>query len=296
MSLCYRRSCVAMREKLQKIAEQCTEDDSLLNRVCTSSDGLVKVLDKYETVTAEINESKLKLSKDIPSLISSPTPIQQNSNNTESILDSLIDLDLTTNASMPHPIDTNVTSDISSLLNDFGPFNSMPLSVPSAPQEIEDCFLLPISTPINPVLLPPPPSFNLDSFTVTNNSIQVCPVSASIPYNKDNVIITISTARILSPPIEELRAVVISLINLSPFGIENFILNAAAPKDSKIKLSQPSLQSILPFTPMQSPPSIYQILVIQTEQTDILLKLKFSLSIGGRQLSELVDVSDLKWL
>ena len=286
-----------MREKLLKIAEQCTEDDTLLNKVCTSSDGLVRVLEKYDKVTAAINADKLKLSKDIPALISSPPhpTSQQTTNNTESILDSLIDLDLTT--PVQTAVATNNQPDISSLLDDFGPFNSMPLnSAPSiTPPEADDVIIFP---PAAPVLLPPPPSFNLDSFAVTNNSVQICPIPAVIPYNRDNVVLTLSTGRVISPPPEApaLRLVVITLINLSPFGIENFVLNAAAPKDSNIKLFQPSQLSILPFTPLHSPPSIHQILAIETQLADLVLKLKFSLSIGGRQLSEIIDVSELKWL
>ena len=293
------RSCVAMREKLLKIAEQCTEDDTLLNKVCTISDGLVKVLEKYGTVDTAINEQKQKLCKDIPRLILSPPLPTPPQNNTESILDSLIDLDLTSTVPISNPIESNMNSDITLLLDDFGPFNSIPLNIspvsPIPPKEINEPTLFPLS---QPVLLLPPPSFDLDSFQVTNNSIQICPIPAVIPYNRDNIILTLSTGRLISPPMEapELRLVVVALINLSPFGIENFVLNAAAPKDSKIKLFQPSQLSLLPFTPMQSPTVINQILVIQTEHINLVLKLKFSLSIGGRQLSEIIDVSNLVWL
>lgn len=290
-----------MREKLQKIAEQCTDDDAILNKLCTSSDGLVRVLDKYDTVMASIQPKQIS-SKDIPALISSPPSVQPQVNSSELILDSLIDLDLgsTTSAITIHvptlePTPQPIT-DISSLLEDFGPFNSMPIPV-TAPVPVKE-----LDIPILPIphLIPQPAvnSFNLETFQVTNDSIQLCPSSAILAYNKDNIIITISTGKLLELPTEatDLKLVTISLINLSPFGIENFILHAAASKDSKLKLFPSLLQSVFPFSPFQSCPVLAQNLVIQSGEVDIALKLKFSFSIGGRKLSEVIDVTDLKWV
>ena len=292
-----------MREKLQKIAEQCTDDDALLNKLCTSSDGLVKVLDKYDTVMASIQPQQIA-SKDIPALISSPPSIQPQMNSSELILDSLIDLDLgctiptitaiSTQEQTPQPI-----TDLSSLLDDFGPFNSMPIPIAiNPPLPIKELDLPILLTPQQIIPLPAVNSFNLETLQVTNNSIQLCPNSAILTYNKDNIIISVSTGKLLELPVEatNLKLVIISLINLSPFGIENFVLNAAAAKDSKLKLFPPSLQSVLPFTPFQPCPILSQNLVIQSEEADTVLKLRFSFSVGGRKLSEVIDVTNLKWI
>ena len=293
-----------MREKLQKIAEQCTDDDALLNKLCTSSDGLVKVLEKYDTVMASFQPKQIA-SKDIPALISSPPSIQPQVNSSELILDSLIDLDLgctvpTATIHIPtlEPTPQPIT-DISSLLEDFGPFSSMPIPIttnPPLPVKELDIPIIPITHQIIPQ--PAVNSFNLDSLQVTNDSIQLYPSAAILAYNKDNIIICISMGKILELPIEvtNLKLAIISLMNLSPFGIENFALHAATSKDSKLKLFPPSLQTILPFTPFQPCPILSQNLVIQSKEIDIALKLKFSLSVGGRKLSEVIDVTDLRWI
>ncbi|KAI6661940.1 ADP-ribosylation factor-binding protein GGA3-like isoform X2 [Oopsacas minuta] len=327
-----KKSCVTMREKLQKIAEQCTDDDVLLNKLCTSSDGLVKVLDKYETVMANINQTRQVNSQDIPPLISSPpTAVIQPQVNitTDSLLDSLIDLDLSSTVPTPIPIQPNPipiqpnpipiqpnpipiqpspipiqhsgNSDISSLLDDFGPFNSMPLSMTPDPLVSAKSVDLPlIQNPQlpQPILQTIPSSYNLDAVEVTNNSIQLCPIPAVLAYNKDNIILTLSTGKLIEPILNapELKVAIISMINISPFGIDRFVLHAATSKNSKLKLFPPSLQSILPFTPFQSCPVLTQILLIQPEDIEIVLKLKFSFSIGGRELSEVIDMTELRWI
>ena len=324
-----------MKEKLQKIAEQSTEDDILLSKVCASSDALVRVLEKYDTLSANVIEQQKSLTKEVPPLISSPPAPTQNSTASSYGMESLLDLDLTTTPTTANPTQ-NTNSNLQLLLEDFGPFNSVPVTstVPiqssAAPVEM----LLPLSNPIptipmstpkiedpTPKILDPSPqvidpspkiiepllqvnnsltsnstpTFSLDSIEVKN--LQVCPIPAIIPYTKDNVIFTVSSANLPSVPpnIPGVKAAVITLINLSPFAVENFSLHVTHVKDMKVKLHPPSQVSLLPYTPFQPPPIISNLLIVQTS-AEVLLKLVSSFSLGGREVTEVIDVSGLKWV
>ncbi|EAW89254.1 golgi associated, gamma adaptin ear containing, ARF binding protein 3, isoform CRA_c [Homo sapiens] len=115
------------------------------------------------------------------------------------------------------------------------------------------------------------------------------PVTA---YDKNGFRILFHFAKECPPGRPDVLVVVVSMLNTAPLPVKSIVLQAAVPKSMKVKLQPPSGTELSPFSPIQPPAAITQVMLLANplkEKVRLRYKLTFAL---GEQLSTEVGEVD----
>lgn len=115
------------------------------------------------------------------------------------------------------------------------------------------------------------------------------PVTA---YDKNGFRILFHFAKECPPGRPDVLVVVVSMLNTAPLPIKSIVLQAAVPKSMKVKLQPPSGTELSPFSPIQPPAAITQVMLLANplkEKARLRYRLTFAL---GEQLSTEVGEVD----
>ncbi|XP_006912292.1 ADP-ribosylation factor-binding protein GGA3 isoform X2 [Pteropus alecto] len=163
--------------------------------------------------------------------------------------------------------------------------------------------LLPFSTgPGSPLFQPPVfPSqgspmkgteLSLASVHVPLESIKPSSALPVTAYDKNGFRILFHFAKECPPGRPDVLVVVVSMLNTAPLPIKSIVLQAAVPKSMKVKLQPPSGTELSPFSPIQPPAAITQVMLLANplkEKARLRYRLTFAL---GEQLSTEVGEVD----
>ncbi|XP_007454415.1 PREDICTED: ADP-ribosylation factor-binding protein GGA3 isoform X1 [Lipotes vexillifer] len=163
--------------------------------------------------------------------------------------------------------------------------------------------LLPFSTgPGSPLFQPPAfqsqgspmqgPELSLTSVHVPLESIKPSSALPVTAYDKNGFRILFHFAKECPPGRPDVLVVVVSMLNTAPLPIKSIVLQAAVPKSMKVKLQPPSGTELSPFSPIQPPAAITQVMLLANplkEKARLRYRLTFAL---GEQLSTEVGEVD----
>uniref|UniRef100_A0A8C6DN15 Golgi associated, gamma adaptin ear containing, ARF binding protein 3 n=1 Tax=Moschus moschiferus TaxID=68415 RepID=A0A8C6DN15_MOSMO len=150
--------------------------------------------------------------------------------------------------------------------------------------------LLPLSAgPSSPVK---GPELSLASVHVPLESIKPSSALPVTAYDKHGFRILFHFAKECPPGRPDVLVVVVSMLNTAPLPIKSIVLQAAVPKSMKVKLQPPSGTELSPFSPIQPPAAITQVMLLANplkEKARLRYRLTFAL---GEQLSTEVGEVD----
>ncbi|NIG60948.1 ADP-ribosylation factor-binding protein GGA3 [Pontoporia blainvillei] len=163
--------------------------------------------------------------------------------------------------------------------------------------------LLPFSTgPGSPLFQPPafqsqgsPMQGSELSLTSVHVPLESIKPSSALPvtaYDKNGFRILFHFAKECPPGRPDVLVVVVSMLNTAPLPIKSIVLQAAVPKSMKVKLQPPSGTELSPFSPVQPPAAITQVMLLANplkEKARLRYRLTFAL---GEQLSTEVGEVD----
>nr|XP_002722989.1 ADP-ribosylation factor-binding protein GGA3 [Oryctolagus cuniculus] len=159
----------------------------------------------------------------------------------------------------------------------------VPTSTPARP-------LPPFSTgPGSPVKVP---ELSLASVHVPLESIKPSSALPVTAYDKNGFRILFHFAKECPPGRPDVLVVVVSMLNTAPLPVKSIVLQAAVPKSMKVKLQPPSGTELSPFSPVQPPAAITQVMLLANplkEKVRLRYRLMFTL---GEQLSTEVGEVD----
>lgn len=158
--------------------------------------------------------------------------------------------------------------------------------------------LLPFSTGTGSPLFQPQgspvkePELSLASVHVPLESIKPSSALPVTAYDKNGFRILFHFAKECPPGRPDVLVVVVSMLNTAPLPIKSIVLQAAVPKSMKVKLQPPSGTELSPFSPIQPPAAITQVMLLANplkEKARLRYRLTFTL---GEQLSTEVGEVD----
>ncbi|KAB0400731.1 hypothetical protein E2I00_008358, partial [Balaenoptera physalus] len=122
--------------------------------------------------------------------------------------------------------------------------------------------LLPFSTgPGSPLFQPP--AFQSQGSPMQGPELSL--TSSALPvtaYDKNGFRILFHFAKECPPGRPDVLVVVVSMLNTAPLPIKSIVLQAAVPKSMKVKLQPPSGTELSPFSPIQPPAAITQVMLL----------------------------------
>ncbi|KAB0367714.1 hypothetical protein FD755_021038 [Muntiacus reevesi] len=136
------------------------------------------------------------------------------------------------------------------------------------------------------------PELSLASVHVPLESIKPSSALPVTAYDKNGFRILFHFAKECPPGRPDVLVVVVSMLNTAPLPIKSIVLQAAVPKSMKVKLQPPSGTELSPFSPIQPPAAITQVMLLANplkEKARLRYKLTFAL---GEQLSTEVGEVD----
>ncbi|KAI5931466.1 ADP-ribosylation factor-binding protein GGA3 [Manis javanica] len=136
------------------------------------------------------------------------------------------------------------------------------------------------------------PELSLASVHVPLESIKPSNALPVTAYDKNGFRILFHFAKECPPGRPDVLVVVVSMLNTAPLPIKSIVLQAAVPKSMKVKLQPPSGTELSPFSPIQPPAAITQVMLLANplkEKARLRYRLTFAL---GEQLSTEVGEVD----
>ncbi|XP_063473304.1 ADP-ribosylation factor-binding protein GGA3 isoform X3 [Symphalangus syndactylus] len=136
------------------------------------------------------------------------------------------------------------------------------------------------------------PELSLASIHVPLESIKPSSALPVTAYDKNGFRILFHFAKECPPGRPDVLVVVVSMLNTAPLPVKSIVLQAAVPKSMKVKLQPPSGTELSPFSPIQPPAAITQVMLLANplkEKVRLRYKLTFAL---GEQLSTEVGEVD----
>ncbi|KAG8509617.1 ADP-ribosylation factor-binding protein GGA3, partial [Galemys pyrenaicus] len=136
------------------------------------------------------------------------------------------------------------------------------------------------------------PELSLASVHVPLESIKPSSALPVTAYDKNGFRILFHFAKECPPGRPDVLVVVVSMLNTAPLPIRSIVLQAAVPKSMKVKLQPPSGTELSPFSPLQPPAALTQVMLLANplkEKARLRYKLTFTL---GEQLSTEVGEVD----
>uniref|UniRef100_A0A8C5ZB85 Golgi associated, gamma adaptin ear containing, ARF binding protein 3 n=1 Tax=Marmota marmota marmota TaxID=9994 RepID=A0A8C5ZB85_MARMA len=172
--------------------------------------------------------------------------------------------------------------------------------------------LLPTSTPAKPLLtfstgpgspLFQPPAFqsqgspmkgpelSLTSVHVPLESIQPSSALPVTAYDKNGFRILFHFAKECPPGRPDVLVVVVSMLNTAPLPVKSIVLQAAVPKSMKVKLQPPSGTELSPFSPIQPPAAITQVMLLANPMKEkVRLRYRLTFALGEQLSTEVGEV------
>ncbi|XP_055431090.1 ADP-ribosylation factor-binding protein GGA3 isoform X1 [Bubalus kerabau] len=106
------------------------------------------------------------------------------------------------------------------------------------------------------------PELSLASVHVPLESIKPSSALPVTAYDKNGFRILFHFAKECPPGRPDVLVVVVSMLNTAPLPIKSIVLQAAVPKSMKVKLQPPSGTELSPFSPVQPPAAITQVMLL----------------------------------
>ncbi|XP_015842607.1 ADP-ribosylation factor-binding protein GGA3 isoform X3 [Peromyscus maniculatus bairdii] len=171
----------------------------------------------------------------------------------------------------------------------------LPTSTPARP-------LLPFSTgPGSPLFQSPAfqsqgsplrgPELSLANVHVPLESIKPSSALPVTAYDKNGFRILFHFAKECPPGRPDVLVVVVSMLNTAPLPVKSIVLQAAVPKSMKVKLQPPSGTELSPFSPIQPPAAITQVMLLANPLKEkVRLRYKLSFALGEQLSTELGEV------
>ncbi|XP_036050576.1 ADP-ribosylation factor-binding protein GGA3 isoform X3 [Onychomys torridus] len=171
----------------------------------------------------------------------------------------------------------------------------LPTSTPARP-------LLPFSTgPGSPLFQSPAfqsqgsplrgPELSLANVHVPLESIKPSSALPVTAYDKNGFRILFHFAKECPPGRPDVLVVVVSMLNTAPLPVKSIVLQAAVPKSMKVKLQPPSGTELSPFSPIQPPAAITQVMLLANPMKEkVRLRYKLSFALGEQLSTELGEV------
>ncbi|XP_025783370.1 ADP-ribosylation factor-binding protein GGA3 isoform X2 [Puma concolor] len=106
------------------------------------------------------------------------------------------------------------------------------------------------------------PELSLASVHVPLESIKPSSALPVTAYDKNGFRILFHFAKECPPGRPDVLVVVVSMLNTAPLPIKSIVLQAAVPKSMKVKLQPPSGTELSPFSPIQPPAAITQVMLL----------------------------------
>lgn len=171
----------------------------------------------------------------------------------------------------------------------------LPASAPARP-------LLPFSTgPGSPLFQSPAfqaqgspqkgPELSLASVHVPLESIKPSSALPVTAYDKNGFRILFHFAKECPPGRPDVLVVVVSMLNTAPLPVKSIVLQAAVPKSMKVKLQPPSGTELSPFSPIQPPAAITQVMLLANPMKEkVRLRYKLTFALGEQLSTELGEV------
>ncbi|XP_069849139.1 ADP-ribosylation factor-binding protein GGA3 isoform X3 [Dipodomys merriami] len=171
----------------------------------------------------------------------------------------------------------------------------LPTSAPARP-------LLPFSAgPSSPLFQPPAfqpqgspvkgPELSLASVHVPLESIKPSSALPVTAYDKNGFRILFHFAKECPPGRPDVLVVVVSMLNTAPLPVKSIVLQAAVPKSMKVKLQPPSGTELSPFSPIQPPAAITQVMLLANPLKEkVRLRYRLTFALGEQLSTELGEV------
>uniref|UniRef100_A0A2K6H018 Golgi associated, gamma adaptin ear containing, ARF binding protein 3 n=1 Tax=Propithecus coquereli TaxID=379532 RepID=A0A2K6H018_PROCO len=106
------------------------------------------------------------------------------------------------------------------------------------------------------------PQLSLASVHVPLESIKPSSALPVTAYDKNGFRILFHFAKECPPGRPDVLVVVVSMLNTAPLPVKSIVLQAAVPKSMKVKLQPPSGTELSPFSPIQPPAAITQVMLL----------------------------------
>nr|XP_010340737.1 ADP-ribosylation factor-binding protein GGA3 isoform X1 [Saimiri boliviensis boliviensis] len=106
------------------------------------------------------------------------------------------------------------------------------------------------------------PELSLASVHVPLESIKPSNALPVTAYDKNGFRILFHFAKECPPGRPDVLVVVVSMLNTAPLPVKSIVLQAAVPKSMKVKLQPPSGTELSPFSPIQPPAAITQVMLL----------------------------------
>ncbi|TRY56379.1 hypothetical protein DNTS_034976 [Danionella cerebrum] len=124
-----------------------------------------------------------------------------------------------------------------------------------------------------------------------------CPVTV---YDKDGVRVLLLFATDPPPGRSDVLVMVVSMLNTAPLLVKNVMLQAAVPKNMRVKLQPPSATEMAPFNPFMPPSSITQIMLLANPLKEkVRMRYKLTFILGDQHVTASGEIEEFppveKW-
>ncbi|NXD85754.1 GGA3 protein, partial [Halcyon senegalensis] len=135
------------------------------------------------------------------------------------------------------------------------------------------------------------PEISLANVHVPLESIKPSSALPVTAYDKNGFRILLHFARECPPGRSDVLVVVVSMLNTAPLPVKNIVLQAAVPKSMKVKLQPPSGTELSPFSPIQPPAAITQVMLLANPAKEkVRLRYRLTFTLGDQPSTEVGEV------
>uniref|UniRef100_A0A2I3G7F9 Golgi associated, gamma adaptin ear containing, ARF binding protein 3 n=1 Tax=Nomascus leucogenys TaxID=61853 RepID=A0A2I3G7F9_NOMLE len=135
------------------------------------------------------------------------------------------------------------------------------------------------------------PELSLASIHVPLESIKPSSALPVTAYDKNGFRILFHFAKECPPGRPDVLVVVVSMLNTAPLPVKSIVLQAAVPKSMKVKLQPPSGTELSPFSPIQPPAAITQVMLLANPLKEkVRLRYKLTFALGEQMSTEVGEV------
>ncbi|NXV94533.1 GGA3 protein, partial [Calonectris borealis] len=135
------------------------------------------------------------------------------------------------------------------------------------------------------------PEISLANVHVPLESIKPSSALPVTAYDKNGFRILLHFARECPPGRSDVLVMVVSMLNTAPLPVKNIVLQAAVPKSMKVKLQPPSGTELSPFSPIQPPAAITQVMLLANPTKEkVRLRYRLTFTLGDQPSTEVGEV------
>ncbi|XP_061866949.1 ADP-ribosylation factor-binding protein GGA3 isoform X2 [Colius striatus] len=135
------------------------------------------------------------------------------------------------------------------------------------------------------------PEISLANVHVPLESIKPSSALPVTAYDKNGFRLLLHFARECPPGRADVLVVVVSMLNTAALPVRNIVLQAAVPKSMKVKLQPPSGTELSPFSPVQPPAAITQVMLLANPAKEkVRLRYRLTFTLGDQPSTEVGEV------